>query len=88
MSEEKKEKKEERKKFAPSLSQLETATARLPDPNKNSDMTFETFVNGDASKTIVFEKIKLLKSDGTKVKKWSYKGRIFIDSKYITTDKD
>ncbi len=84
MNEDNTEKKE--KKFAPSLSQLEAAAAMLPDPEKEPSPVFETFVNTDKSKSIRFEKIKLIKDDGTKVKKWSFKGRIFIDSKHISKE--
>ncbi len=86
MNEDNTDNKKERK-FIPSMSQLEDAAAALPDPGGEASSVFETFVDSDKSKPVRFEKIKLIKTDGTKVVKWSFKGRVFIDSKHISKEK-
>jgi len=72
----------EQKKFVPSLSQILKAAKSLPLPDKSERASCAVIVDSDAKKSIEFEKIKLIKADGEKSAKWSYKGRIFIDSRY------
>ncbi len=73
---------EKKGKFIPSMSQLRSAISELPDPSSTLDEICVLPIDGNQSKTVEFERIILKKSDGTKSAKWSYKGRIFIDSKY------
>ena len=74
---------EKKTKYIPSLAQLQFAAARLPDPAEFKSESYQASIDGLKGKTIDFERIALKKSDGTEASKWSYKGRIFIDSKYI-----
>ena len=70
-------------KFIPMLSQIQEAASQLDDPEKATENTFEaTIANSD--KKIVFERISVTKSDGSKSYKWTYKGRLFINSRYQT----
>lgn len=71
------------KKFAPSISQIISAAKRLPSPDSYDKISYSTFIDGERGKQINFERIKILKPDGTKVVKWSFKGRIMIESKYV-----
>lgn len=70
------------KKFAPSISQIISAAKRLPPPETYDKIYFQAFIDGESGKQINFERIKIVKPDGTKVVKWSFKGRIMIESKY------
>ena len=65
------------KKFAPSISQIISAAKRLPPPETYDKIYFQAFIDGESGK-----RIKIVKPDGTKVVKWSFKGRIMIESKY------
>jgi len=71
------------KKYAPTISQLIAAAKYLPDPKTFQRRTIETATDGENGTKIEFERIKLVKSDGEKVAKWSFKGRVSIDSKFI-----
>lgn len=70
------------KKFAPSISQIISAAKRLPPPETYDKTSFPAFIDGKSGKQINFERIKIVKPDGTKVVNWSFKGRIMIESKY------
>lgn len=70
------------KKFAPSISQIISAAKRLPPPETYDKIYFQAFIDGESGKQINVERIKIVKPDGTKVVKWSFKGRIMIESKY------
>lgn len=72
----------EQKKFVPSLSQILKAAKSLPLPDKSERNSCAILVDSDAKKAVEFEKIRLIKDGGEKTSKWSYKGRIFIDSRY------
>lgn len=82
-------KKSEEKKggYIPSMSQLRSLLASLPDPAKTFDETHEIRVDDNPDKTLRFERAIIRKSDGSKSPRWVYKGRIFIDSKYYTNAK-
>lgn len=71
------------KKFAPSISQIISAARRLPPPETYDKLSYATFIDGERGKQISFERIKILKPNGMKVVKWSFKGRIMIESKYV-----
>ena len=73
---------DKKSKYIPSLAQLRGAVGKLPDPSTTLENS--TKISVDSQKhEIEFERIIVKKADGTKSAKWSYKGRIFIDSKYI-----
>ncbi len=69
-------------KYAPTITQIIQTAAKLPHPMKAKEPTFETFVVGDSTHSITFDIVKIVDREGTKVQKWTYKGRIIIDSKY------
>jgi|GEM_PF-1651323 len=71
-------------KYVPSLSQLRGVVNKLPDPATTLDARITVNIDDQISKPIEFERIIIKKSDGGKSAKWSYKGRIFIDSKYYS----
>ena len=73
---------EKKSKYVPSLAQLRGIVCKLPDPATTLDNTTKLSVNNGENE-LEFERIIVKKSDGSKSAKWSYKGRIFIDSKYI-----
>lgn len=75
-------KQEKTERYIPSMSQLRSILSKLPDPYLTLDQTFSVAIDGDEAKNIEFERIIVKKRDGSKSPKWSYKGRIFIDSKY------
>lgn len=75
-------KQEKTEKYIPSMSQLRSILSKLPDPYLTLDQTFSIAIDDDEEKKIEFERIIVKKRDGSKSPKWSYKGRIFIDSKY------
>lgn len=77
---------EKKSKYIPSLAQLRRIVNDLPDPLTTLDNTTKISTDKD-NHEVEFERIIIKKSDGTKSAKWSYKGRIFIDSKYIGTSK-
>lgn len=70
-------------KFIPMLSQIQEAASQLDDPEKAEENTFEASVKG-SDKKIVFERVSVTKSDGSKAYKWTYKGRMFINSRFQT----
>ncbi len=70
-------------KYIPSLSQIESATKKLPNPKNYQNDSFEVVIDKENSKTVSFEKIKFKKPDGKSSQKWTYKGRIIIDSKFL-----
>lgn len=76
------EESEKKSKYIPSLAQLRGIVGKLPDPAMTLDNTIKVAVDKNENE-LEFERIIIKKSDGTKSAKWSYKGRIFIDSKYI-----
>lgn len=55
---------------------------KLFQPETYDKIYFQAFIDGESGKQINFERIKIVKPDGTKVVKWSFKGRIMIESKY------
>ena len=73
---------EKKSKYVPSLAQLRGIVCKLPDPATTLDNTTKLAVNNGENE-LEFERIIVKKSDGSKSAKWTYKGRIFIDSKYI-----
>ena len=75
-------KQEKSEKYIPSMSQLRSILSKLPDPYLTLDQTVSIAIDDDEAKKIEFERIIVKKRDGLKSPKWSYKGRIFIDSKY------
>ena len=75
-------KQEKSEKYIPSMSQLRSILSKLPDPYLTLDHTVSIAIDDDEAKKIEFERIIVKKRDGSKSPKWSYKGRIFIDSKY------
>lgn len=75
-------KQEKSEKYIPSMSQLRSILSKLPDPYLTLDQTVPIAIDDDEAKKIEFERIIVKKRDGSKSPKWSYKGRIFIDSKY------
>ena len=70
-------------KFIPMLSQVEEASSQLPDPTKTDETSFTANISGTNHK-ITFEKIQVYRSDKTKTYKWTYKGRLFINSKFLS----
>ena len=76
------EESEKKSKYIPSLAQLRGIVGKLPDPTTTLDNTIKIAIDKSENE-LEFERIIIKKSDGTKSAKWSYKGRIFIDSKYI-----
>lgn len=73
---------EKKIKFIPMLSQIQDGAKHLPDPTKTDESTFTATVSG-TDKQIQFERIEVYRSDKTKTYKWTYKGRLFIDSRYL-----
>ncbi len=73
---------EKKIKFIPMLSQVQEASAQLPDPTKTEENSFTADIKNTNHK-IIFERIQVYRSDKTKTYKWTYKGRIFINSKYL-----
>ncbi len=73
-------------KHAPSLSQLLKALQSLSDPSKVKTRYADVSIDSDGNRKIRFERIKILKSDGEKIAKWSYDGRLIIDSKFLFED--
>ena len=73
-------KQEKSEKYIPSMSQLRSILSKLPDPYLTLDQTVPIAIDDDEAKKIEFERIIVKKRDGSKSPKWSYKGRIFIDS--------
>ncbi len=74
----------EHQKYAPSLAQLESAAAALPDPKVFLKDTFDSVLDSANGKIATFEKMKFKKPDGKSTFKWTFKGRIIIDSKFIS----
>ena len=70
-------------KFIPMLSQVEQAASQLPDPTKTDETSITADITGTNHK-ITFEKIQVYRSDKTKTYKWTYKGRLFINSKFLS----
>ncbi len=66
-------------KFIARLSQLRAAVTKLPDPLTCDQNTFTVKQDGN---DIEFEKI-IIKKNGEKTYRWSFKNRIFIDMRYI-----
>ncbi len=66
-------------KFIARLSQLRAAAAKLPDPIISDQNTVTIKQDGN---DIEFEKI-VIKKNGEKTYRWSFKNRIFIDMRYI-----
>lgn len=77
-----KEENKRRSKYAPSISQIMDAAKRLPHPQKAKKQQEDVFVLGENGRTISFELIKMSDSEGMKNLKWSYKGRVIVDSKF------
>lgn len=69
-------------KFAPSISQIMEAAKRLPHPQKAKKQIEEVYLLGESGRTLPFELIKMSDSEGVKNLKWSFKGRVVIDSKF------
>lgn len=75
------EEKQQKVKFIPTLLQIEEAAARLPADTEDSSYSVELSLG----RKIDFEKVDVYTRDGQKTKKWSYKGRVFINSKFINS---
>lgn len=75
------EEKQQKVKFIPTLSQIEEAAAKLPADTDDTAFTSEL----SHGRKIEFEKVDVYTRDGQKTKKWSYKGRVFINSKFINS---
>ena len=75
------EEKQQKVKFIPTLSQIEEAAATLPADSDAAVFTAEL----SHGRKIEFEKVDVYTRDGQKTKKWSYKGRVFINSKFINS---
>ncbi len=73
-------------KFIPKLSQIEATAKQLPSPNTADDDVFSAKISG-TSREIVFERIEVQNVDGSKAYKWTYKGRMFIDSHFQNAKK-
>ena len=73
-------------KFIPMLSQLEEAAKNLPDPVAADAPSMEVELEGTGRK-IAFERIEVFLGDGSKTFKWTYKGRIFINSRFLKNEK-
>ena len=71
-------------KFVPMLSQIQEAAKQLPSPIEYKESTFTATIN-ETNRSIIFERIEVYRSDKTKTYKWTYKGRLFIDSQYLNT---
>ena len=72
-------------RYIPVLSQIIEAAQSLPDPasSEESSLTFEM---GGTGREITFELIEVYRGDGSKTRKWTYKGRLFVDSKFINKE--
>ena len=66
-------------KFIPMLSQIEAAASQLSDATETEENSFTTKIAG-TDREITFERIEVYRADKTKTYKWTYKGRLFIDS--------
>ncbi len=73
-------------KFIPKLSQIEQAAAGLPNPDSAEDDFFSAKIEG-TRREIVFERVAVFGADKSKIYKWTYKGRMFIDSRFQTAKK-
>ena len=73
---------EKKIKFIPMLSQIQDGAKQLPDPTKTDESIFAATISG-TDRQIQFERIEVYRSDKTKTYKWTYKGRLFVDSKYL-----
>ena len=73
---------EKKIKFIPMLSQIQDVAKQLPNPIKATENTFTTTISG-TDRHIQFERIEVYRSDKTKTYKWTFKGRLFIDSRYL-----
>lgn len=73
-------------KFIPMLSQLEEAAKNLPDPVAAGADSMDVELEGTGRK-ISFERIEVFRGDGSKTFKWTYKGRIFINSRFLKNEK-
>ena len=73
-------------KFIPMLSQIEVAASQLPDPKETEENTFSAKIVG-TEREILFERIEVYRADKSKTHKWTYKGRLFIDSRFQNVKK-
>lgn len=72
-------------RYIPVLSQIIEAAKSLPDPLSCGESTFAAEIGG-TGREILFERIEVYRGDGSKTLKWTYKGRLFVDSKYINKE--
>ncbi len=76
---------EHKVKFIPMLSQIEECAKQLPDPATFAEQFREVKIE-NTDKTVRFERIKVRKHDGVSAYKWTFKGRIFINSKFFARE--
>ena len=76
------EENEKKVKFIPTLVQLEEFASKLP-PADSVEESVRT-VSLSPDRQIDFERIRVHVHGGGLAYKWSYKGRVFINSKFAT----
>ncbi len=64
------------------LSQLRSLVGKLPNPVSTLENTYVINYGENNTQQLEFEKI-IIKKNNEKVVRWSFKGRFFIESKYI-----
>lgn len=79
---------EEKAKIIPTVKQLEKLSAKLPNPALFREAKIEMFLDASKSKTMEFERIKYITHDGKQEARWSYKGRILLDTPANQTQYD
>lgn len=73
---------EKKIRYVPMLSQIEESAGELPDPVEFGEDAFAAKIRG-TDREVVFERLQVYRSDKTKTYKWTYKGRLFVDTKFI-----
>tara|TARA_B100000941_G_C28239188_1_gene415594 strand:+ start:387 stop:638 length:252 start_codon:yes stop_codon:yes gene_type:complete len=70
-----------KKRFLPSLSQVERASIELPSPDSVTEDTYSVQLgNGNSDYKITFEKVKFSSRTTGKTTKWIFNGKILIPS--------